>query len=71
MAGSASGTTMGRREWAMLLVLASVRDGAFFFNGAAARELPTLTMVWLRAAIGSMVLLHANGEAAATAGSPM
>jgi hypothetical protein len=55
----------------MLLVLASVRDGAFFFNGAAARELPTLTMVWLRAAIGSMVLLHSNGEAVATAGSPM
>jgi drug/metabolite transporter (DMT)-like permease len=53
----ASGPTMGRREWAMLLVLAFVWGGSFFFNAVAARELPTLTMVWLRVAIGSVTLL--------------
>lgn len=52
-----AGPIMGRREWAMLVVLAAVWGGSFFFNGVAARELPTFTMVWLRVAVGSVTLL--------------
>jgi len=47
-----SGATprMDGREWAMLLVLAVLWGGSFFFNGVAVRELPSFTLVWLRAA---------------------
>jgi len=36
---------MGGREWAMLLALAVVWGGSFFFNGIAVRELPSFTLV--------------------------
>ncbi len=49
--------TMGGREWAMLLALAVVWGGSFFFNGVAVRELPTLTLVWLRVAVAAGTLL--------------
>ena len=44
---------MGAREWAMLGALALVWGGSFFFNGVAVRELPSLTLVWLRVAIAA------------------
>jgi drug/metabolite transporter (DMT)-like permease len=56
-----SGATprMGGREWAMLLVLAVLWGGSFFFNGVAVRELPSFTLVWLRVAIAAGALLAA------------
>jgi drug/metabolite transporter (DMT)-like permease len=48
---------MGGREWAMLLTLAVLWGGSFFFNGVAVRELPALTLVWLRVACASATLL--------------
>ena len=48
---------MGRAEWAMLLVLAVLWGGSFFFNGVAVRELPSFTLVWLRVAVAATTLL--------------
>jgi drug/metabolite transporter (DMT)-like permease len=48
---------MGGREWAMLLALAALWGGSFFFNGVAVRELPSLTLVWLRVAVAAIALL--------------
>ena len=53
----ASGPVMGGLEWAMLLGLAVVWGGSFFFNGVAVRELPSLTLVWLRVAVAAAALL--------------
>jgi drug/metabolite transporter (DMT)-like permease len=47
---------MGRVAWAMLLILALLWGGSFFFNGVALRELPTFTLVWLRVAVAAVVL---------------
>jgi len=49
--------TMGRREWAMLLALAVLWGGSFFFNAVAVRELPSFTLVWLRVAVAATTLL--------------
>lgn len=49
-------TAMGGREWAMLLLLAVVWGGSFFFNGVAVRELPSL-QVWMRVAVAAATLL--------------
>jgi len=48
---------MGRAEWAMLLVLALLWGGSFFFNAVAVRELPSFTLVWLRVAVAATTLL--------------
>ncbi len=48
---------MSGREWALLLVLALLWGGSFFFNGVAVRELPSLTLVWLRVASAAATLL--------------
>ena len=48
---------MGSREWTMLLVLAVLWGGSFFFNGVAVRELPSFTLVWLRVAVAAVTLL--------------
>ncbi|WBL82167.1 DMT family transporter [Bradyrhizobium xenonodulans] len=45
------------RDWSLLAVLSILWGGSFFFNGAALRELPPLTLVFLRAALGAAVLL--------------
>ena len=60
MAKSASGPSapaMGVEEWAMLLALAAAWGGSFFFNGVAVRELPSLTLVWLRVAVAAVTLV--------------
>lgn len=44
-------------EWAMLLALATVWGGSFFFNGVAVRELPVFTVVVSRVALGALILL--------------
>ncbi|WP_145659444.1 DMT family transporter [Bradyrhizobium stylosanthis] len=45
------------RDWSMLAVLSVLWGGSFFFNGAALRELPPLTLVFLRVALGAAMLL--------------
>jgi len=47
---------MTMREWAMLLVLAAVWGGSFFFNGIAVRELPVFTIVVSRVALAALIL---------------
>jgi hypothetical protein len=48
---------MSGREWAMLFALALLWGGTFFFNGVAARELPSLTPVWLRVPVAATSLI--------------
>lgn len=48
---------MSGRDWALLLALAVLWGGSFFFNGVAVRELPSFTLVWLRVAIAAAALL--------------
>ena len=43
-------------EWGMLLALAAVWGGSFFFNGIAVRELPVFTVVVFRVALGAVIL---------------
>ena len=45
------------RDWSLLAVLSVLWGGSFFFTGAALRELPPLTLVLLRVALGSAILL--------------
>ena len=52
-------------EWGMLLALAAVWGGSFFFNGVAVRELPVFTVVVSRVALAAIilfVLLRLRGE---------
>src|SRR5689334_3440011 len=46
-------TQMNRRDWLILLFLALIWGGAFFFIGVAVRHVPPLTYVWLRVTIGA------------------
>jgi drug/metabolite transporter (DMT)-like permease len=45
------------RDWSLLGVLSILWGGSFFFNGAALRELPPFTLVFLRVMIGAALLL--------------
>ena len=45
------------RDWSRLALLSVLWGGSFFFNGAALRELPPLTLVCLRVALGAAILL--------------
>ena len=49
-------TVMNRRDWMVLLVLALIWGGAFFFIGVAVRHVQPLTYVWLRLTIGAASL---------------
>jgi drug/metabolite transporter (DMT)-like permease len=52
-------------EWAMLLALASVWGGSFFFNAVAVRELPVFTVVVSRVVLAAILLwsvLRFRGE---------
>lgn len=44
-------------EWAMLLALATLWGGSFFFNAIAVRELPVFTVVVSRVALAAVILL--------------
>ena len=48
--------SMNAREWAMLLMLAVLWGGAFFFTAVALRELPTMTIVLLRVMLAALTL---------------
>ncbi|MBR1189711.1 DMT family transporter [Bradyrhizobium sp. AUGA SZCCT0160] len=45
------------RDWSLLGVLSILWGGSFFFNGVVLRELPPLTLVLLRVALASIILL--------------
>ncbi|HVG52138.1 MAG TPA: DMT family transporter [Xanthobacteraceae bacterium] len=51
--------SMNTREWTMLLVLALLWGCSFFFAAVALRELPPLTIVFLRVLLASLTLLAA------------
>ena len=56
---------MNRREWALLLILATLWGGSFFFLKILASELPTLTIVWARLAVSALVLnlwIYSRGD---------
>ena len=58
---------MNRRDWLILIVLALIWGGAFFFIGVAVRHVPPLTYVWLRlsiAAAGNVAVPEGQGTAA-------
>ena len=48
--------TMSPLEWGMLLLLALVWGGSFFFVGVAIKQLPPLTIVALRVALAALIL---------------
>lgn len=50
-------SSMGLTEWGMLVVLAVVWGGAFFFMKVAVAELPVFTVVFIRVGIASLTLL--------------
>ena len=58
-------TMMNRADWLVLLTLAVIWGGAFFFIGVAVRHVPPLTYVWLRltiAAAAMWIYLRVRGE---------
>lgn len=52
-----NGNRIDARDWSLLAALSVLWGGSFFFNGAALRELPPLTLVFLRVALGAAILL--------------
>jgi drug/metabolite transporter (DMT)-like permease len=58
-------TVMDKSDWAILVTLALIWGGAFFFIGVAVRHVPPLTYVWLRltiAAAAMWLFLKFRGE---------
>src|SRR6476469_290003 len=58
-------TVMDKSDWAILVTLALIWGGAFFFIGVAVRHVPPLTYVWLRltiAAVAMWLFLAARGQ---------
>ncbi|MBT3437179.1 MAG: DMT family transporter [Oceanospirillaceae bacterium] len=49
-------TSMGAREWLMLIVLSVLWGGSFFFVAVAVAEIPTLTIVTLRVGLAAVTL---------------
>ena len=45
------------RDWSLLGLLSILWGGSFFFNGVILKELPPLTVVFLRVAVASLLLL--------------
>ena len=54
---TANNTTIDARDWALLGLLSVLWGGSFFFNGVVLRELPPLTLVFLRVALAAVMLL--------------
>lgn len=53
---SAARRPMTSLEWSLLLALATVWGGSFFFNGVAVQELPVLTVGLSRVALAAIIL---------------
>ena len=45
------------RDWSLLGLLSILWGGSFFFNGLVLKELPPLTVVFLRVAVAALILL--------------
>lgn len=45
------------RDWSRLIVLSVLWGATFFFTGVALKELPPLTLVFLRLSIATLILL--------------
>jgi drug/metabolite transporter (DMT)-like permease len=56
VSGSQINTRMGGREWAMLVALSVLWGGSFLFVGVAVREVPPLTLVFLRVTLAAIAL---------------
>lgn len=54
---TAPSSSMDRQTWLLLILLSVLWGGSFFFASAALRELPVLTVVLARVAIGAALLL--------------
>lgn len=66
MTEAAISRSMGATEWALLIVLSVLWGGSFLFVGLAVRELPPITIVVARVALGALALgcvLYATGRA--------
>ena len=57
MAVAAKDGRIDARDGSLLAVLSVLWGGSFFFNGLALKELPPLTLVLLRVALGALFLL--------------
>lgn len=53
---SSINTSMGIREWVMLIALSAIWGGSYFFVGVAVAELPPLTLVALRVGLAAIAL---------------
>ncbi|MGZ5829033.1 MAG: DMT family transporter [Xanthobacteraceae bacterium] len=49
--------SMNAREWTMLLMLALLFGSSFFFAAVSLRELPPMTIVWLRVSLAALLLI--------------
>ena len=49
-------SVMNRADWAILLALAVIWGGAFFFIAVVVREVPPITYVWLRISLAALAL---------------
>jgi len=54
---AANDTSIDARDWSLLGLLSVLWGGSFFFNGVLLRELPPLTVVFLRVALAALMLL--------------
>src|SRR5258707_8257517 len=54
---TAHDTSIDARDWSLLGLLSILWGGSFFFNGVVLRELPPLTLVFLRVALAAVMLL--------------
>lgn len=54
---AASDNQIDARDWSLLGLLSVLWGGSFFFNGLVLRELPPLTVVFLRVAVAAIILL--------------
>jgi drug/metabolite transporter (DMT)-like permease len=56
MSAPATHRSMTVQEWGLLILLSIIWGGSFFFTKIAVAEIPPLTIVFLRLALGAMVL---------------
>lgn len=54
---TATNDRIDARDWSLLGLLSILWGGSFFFNGVVLRELPPLTLVFLRVSLAALMLL--------------
>src|SRR5437879_6996792 len=54
---TANDASIDARDWSLLGLLSVLWGGSFFFNGVILKELPPLTVVFLRVALAALMLL--------------